>query len=229
MRYLIIDTETNKLPDYKRSAQAEGQPRLAEFAAIIVNEHGERIEPEYQNYIKPDGWTMEAEATSVNKITQEMLERSGVPVAEVLQWYMNRIIIDQLPVIAYGAQFDTKIMRGELRRREGVNAAIEHREENEDADLFEVTPNVCLMRQARPFAKLIGRELVKASGSNKGWPKLTDLCDFLGVIYDKESLHGALADARAAQTCFAVMVHQGFVPEPMVHYSKDYEAIKAAK
>jgi|SRR5882672_3193337 len=228
MRYMIIDTETNTLPDYKRSAEAEGQPRLAEFAAIIVDYDGEQIE-EYQRYIQPHGWNMEAGATAVNKITNELLDTKGIPVEHVLDWYAERIVVNRLPVIAFGAQFDTKIMRGELRRREMVRAELEHRAVNEEADLFTRTPNVCLMRQARPFAKTIGRELVKAGANNKGWPKLTDLMNFLGIIYDPTQLHGALADCRGAEACFRLMLDQGFQPEPIVHFSKDYDAIKEAK
>lgn len=235
MRYLIIDTETNALPDYNRPAEAEGQPRLAEFCGIIVDERGDTID-EWQRYIQPgigpdgnDLWSMEPGATAINKITDEVLREKGVPVAEVLNWYKARVMFDLLPVVAFGAQFDTKIMRGELRRAEAVDCVAEHRAFNEDCDMFELTKNVCLMRQSRAFAKSIGRELVKAGANNKGWPKLTDWLDFMGVIYDKDSLHGAHADARATAAGFRLMLDQNFVPQPTVHYSKNYEAIKEAK
>jgi DNA polymerase III epsilon subunit-like protein len=235
MKYLVIDTETNALPDYGRSAEAEGQPRLAEFCGIIVDEQGDTIE-EWQRYVQPgigpdgkDRWCMEPGATEVNKITDDLLREKGTSILEVLDWYVSRIIIDRMPVVAYGAQFDTKIMRGELRRAEALACETEQRAFNEECDLFEETLNTCLMRQARPFAKMIGREIVKAGGNNKGWPKLTDFCDFLGVIYDKDSMHGATADARAAATCFRLMLDQGFDPAPSIHRSKNYEAIKGAK
>jgi len=131
--------------------------------------------------------------------------------------------------VAFGAQFDTKVMRGELRRREAINCEAEHRMFNEECDLFEQTFNTCLMRQARPFAKSIGRELVKAGGNNKGWPKLTDWLDFMGVIYDPATLHGAHADARATAAGFRLMLDENFAPAPSVHRSKDYDAIKEAK
>ena len=70
--------------------------------------------------------------------------------------------------------------------------------------MFEDTPNVCLMRSARPFAKQIGRELVKAGANNKGWPKLSDLCRFLEVAQDGE--HGGLFDARSTVACLKAMV-----------------------
>lgn len=211
---LLIDTETSGLPDYKRPADAPGQPRMAEFAGILIDADGE-VESEYQRYIKPEGWSMTPEATEINGITDEMLHAEGVPVAEVLDFYAQHIQAGRM-IIAYGAQFDCKVMRAELR--------IAGRD-----DLFKHTRNVCLMRQARPFAKIIGREIIKAGGNNKGWPKLTDLANFLGAIYEPDQLHGALMDARLATVCYRLMLDQGFKAEPEVHHAKDYETIRSAK
>lgn len=212
--YIVIDTETSGLMDYKRPADAEGQPRVAEFAAIFLDADL-NVEREYQTYIKPDGWIMDPQATAINGLTDDDLELTGVPVALVLAAY-TLAITEGRSVVAYGAQFDCKMMRAELRRA-GLD------------DLFEKTPNICLMRSARSFAKQIGRDLVKAGGSNKGWPKLTDLCDFLGVPYDTEAAHGALEDARLANACFKKMVELGFDRTPEVHHAKDHDAIRNAK
>lgn len=209
--YIVIDTETNGLMDYKRPADAEGQPRVAEFAAILLDGEGV-VEAEHQRYILPDGWAMSQETTAVNGLTDELLRTEGVPIATVLDAYAS-YILDGRVVVAYGAQFDCKLMRAEFRRADRD-------------DLFEKTPNICLMRSARPFAKQIGREIVKAGGNNKGWPKLSDLCTFLEVTQGKE--HGALDDARATAECFRRMLKAGFNPTPEVHHAKDYDAIKNA-
>lgn len=209
MKYMVIDTESSGLMDYKRRADAPGQPRVADFAAVLLNEKGE-IEDEYQRYIFPDGWSMTTQATEVNGLTTDFLRETGHMIKEVLQWYSQRILEDRA-VIAFGAQFDCKMMRSELRRA------------GQD-DLFERTPNICLMRLARPFAKFVGREIVKAGGSNKGWVKLSDLCNFLGVKQTDE--HGAMVDAMSAAVCFQKMLAAGFEMTPSVHHAKDYEEIK---
>lgn len=219
MPFLLIDTETNGVMDYKRPADADGQPRVAEFAAIAMDEHGE-VEYEFQRYIKPlmteDGpaWTMTAETTDINKITNDMLWNHGVDIKEVLEWYGRHIEMGRA-IVAFGAQFDCKMMRAEFRRA-GMD------------DLFERTPNICLMRSARPWAKSLGREIIKAGGSQKGWPKLTDLATFCGVPFDPADLHGALADVRLKAACFKYMLANGFDPTPEVHHAKDYDAIKNA-
>jgi DNA polymerase III epsilon subunit-like protein len=217
--YLIIDTETNGLMDYKRPADAPGQPRVAEFAGILVTDNGD-VELEFQRYIKPpmtDGgpaWVMTEEATKKNNITNEMLWNQGVPINEVLNWYQAHIIAGRT-VVAFGAQYDCKMMRSELRRADRD-------------DLFEHTPNICLMRECRAWAKSIGRDIIKAGGSQKGWPKLTDLATFCGVPFNEADLHGALADARIKAACFNYMLDNGFEAVGRVHHAKDYDAIKNA-
>lgn len=210
--YLVIDTETSALPDYTRSADHPDQPRLAE-AAFIYLDLGLTVQHEYQRYIKPDGWVMQPGATEVNGLTTEQLEAEGVDIAEVLNTYERAITGDGRAVIAYGAQFDCKIMRGELRRAKRD-------------DMFDATPNVCLMRSARPFAKQINREIIKAGTSQKGWPKLSDLCAFLSI--EQGSKHNALADAFSTLACLKAMVELGFEINPEVHKSKDLEAIRSA-
>lgn len=213
---MLFDTETNGLMDYKRPADAPGQPRVAEFAAILTDHRGNVLH-EFQRYIKPpmiDGvpeWTMTPEATEINGITDEMLQAEGVPIGIVLDFWQRQVLARYVPT-AYGAQFDCKMMRSELRRAELD-------------DLFEQTPNVCIMRAARPFAKQIGREIIKAGGNNKGWPKLSDLCAFLGVPQQKE--HGGLDDTRSLAACFKQMLELGFEPRPEVHHAKNYEEIRS--
>lgn len=220
MPFLIIDTETNGLMDYKRPADAPGQPRVAEFAGILVDDKGE-VEAEWQRYIRPpedaDGfeWSMSDETTAVNKITQQMLVEQGTSIDVVLDFYATMILSGRT-VVAFGAQYDCKMMRAEFRRA------------GQD-DLFERTPNICLMRECRTWAKTLGRDIVKAGGSNKGWPKLTDLATFCGVPFDETELHGALPDARLKAACFHYMLANGFDATGRVHHAKDYEAIRSAK
>jgi DNA polymerase-3 subunit epsilon len=211
MGYIVIDTETNGLMDYSRPAHAEGQPRVAEFAMLLLNDN-RQVEGEFQRYIQPDGWVMNPETTAINGLTDEVLREQGASISEVVDIYTQHVL-DGRAVVAFGAQFDTKMMRAELRRA------------GRD-DLFEQTPNICLMFSARAFAKKIGRQIIKADGSQKGYPKLSDLCAFLEVEQGKE--HSALGDARSTAACFTAMVSLGFDPTPSVHHAKNYEAIKAA-
>lgn len=198
MRFAVIDTESSGLPVYKDAsgkpvpADAPGQPRLAELGMLLLNEDFS-IAEEYRGLVKPDGWVMEPGATAVNGLTTEYLIEHGKPVAEVLAVY-QQTIREGFAVAAFNAQFDCKVMRGELRRA-GLD------------DLFMLTKNVCLMRKANGV-------ILRPDGK-KGWPKLEHCRAALGL--DNEGAHRVGADVRSA---LAVLLHlrdRGVDLTPEIH------------
>lgn len=114
-RYLVVDTETTGLFDFAKPADAAGQPRLAEFAGIVCTADPSEPATEHRYLVRPDGWEMTADGTEINGLTTEYLAERGAPVADVLAFYSAQIA-DGLIVVAHNAQYDTKIMRGEMRR-----------------------------------------------------------------------------------------------------------------
>ena len=197
--YAVIDTETSGLFDFSKPADAEGQPRLASFAAIRLdadlNEEGAN---EY--LIKPEGWILSDEVMKINGLTMERLEKEGRPVADVLKFY-SALIERGYVIVAFNSQFDCKVMRGEMRRA-GV------------PDLFEATPNICAMRAAVDVVKA-----PKASGRGYKFPKLSEACAHFGI--EQTEQHSAMADAHAATAIFLELKALGVCPDPAVHYAKN--------
>lgn len=217
MKHLVIDTETSGLFDFKRPADADGQPRLAELAMIVLDDEGRTLD-EMHFYIRPDGWRMEPGATAINGLTDEFLHEKGVHVTTALSRYVEAIEAGAI-IVAHNAQFDCKVMRAELRRA-GLD------------DMFDRTPNICTMRNAQDFAQKLRRKLIKYDAQGNptnltGWPKLYDLCTFL-MVAPPEKAHGALDDARAAARCFTAMIDLGFEPDGQVHRAKDYDKIRTS-
>lgn len=195
--YLVFDTETSGLFRFKDAdgkpvpADAPGQPRLASFAGIITDAAGNALERRHF-YVRPDGWSMDPKATEVNGLTDLFLKQAGVPVAAVLDWYQE-CIGSGLVIAAFNAQFDCKVMRAELRRAGRP-------------DLFEETPNTCLMRGA-------------ATHLGKGrYVSLTAACDAFGIVLDHA--HDAEADAEAARAIMAHLIRAGALIPPKVHYAR---------
>src|SRR5689334_16678932 len=143
---IVIDVENTGKFDFKRSADAEGQPRMAQLAMILIDDEG-LVEGERNFYIRPDGWTMDPEATAINGLTDDFLHTHGVPVAVALEAYSAMVRAGRF-VVAFNAQFDVKQVRGELRRA-GM------------PDLFEETRNICVMRKANG--------IILKEGGKKGW------------------------------------------------------------
>ncbi len=197
--YLVIDTETSGLPDYKLPADDPSQPRLASFSAI---ETDDTLEPltVYDRLIQPDGWEISAEITAINGLTTDRCQAEGVPVSLVLAYYAEKINAGYV-VVAYNAQFDCKILRGEMRRA------------GQD-DLFELTRNICAMRSCD------GLKIEKAGEKKGGFPKLSDAYRH---FYNEEmpEHHTAPGDAAACLAIFQKLMKYGFAKEPAVHYAKN--------
>lgn len=197
--YAVLDTETSGLFDFSKPADAEGQPRLAELGFVYLNHALEEI-GSYRALIRPDGWEMNAEATAINGLTTEILLAQGIPVVEALRVYTDAIDYGAV-VVAYNAQYDTKVMRAELRK-----AAMD--------DRFESTPNICIMRP------LVGFKIEKAGGKRGGFPKLSDAYRHF-FKEDFDGRHTALGDARAKVRLFRKMMELKVCPDPKVHYAKN--------
>lgn len=196
MKYAIIDTETSGLFDFSKPADAEGQPRLASLAVIEVD--GEELIKKTSFLVKPDGWEMSAEAGAVNGLTTEQLKRDGVPVNEVLENYVA-LIDEGFVIVAYNAQFDTKVMRGELRRA-GI------------PDRFEQTKNICLMRASTDMC-----QVPKKNGKGFKFPKLEEACKFFGI--KQADQHSASGDASAAFEIMLKLQALEKLPEPQVYFA----------
>ncbi len=197
MKYAVIDTETSGLFDFSKPADADGQPRLASLAIILLDE--KLAETARQDMlIKPDGWEMTPEVIKINGLTNERLKAEGIPIAEALDVYTK--IVDQgYVIVAFNAQFDTKVVRGELRRA-GL------------PDRFETTPNICVMRASTELVKM-----PKKSGGGYKFPKLSEACVHFGI--KQSDVHSAMGDAVAAMEVFRALKERGACPDPEVHYA----------
>lgn len=198
-RYCVFDTETNGLGDFKLPADHPSQPRLAHLAMVFLD-HDIKEERREDLFVKPDGWVMSDEAFAVNQLSTRFLTDYGKPLSEALDAY-ERAVRAGYVMVAYNAQYDLKVMRGEFRRAGRP-------------DHFEETRNICLMRAYKAWRQIF-----------KGY-KLIDAAAYLGVPTDR--LHRALADALVAVEVFRAMRERGApIPEPDVYRSKDHEAIVA--
>lgn len=199
MKYLVIDTETTGLFDFKLPADAPGQPRLAHLAMILVDENLAE-EARTDLYVKPDGWTMPAEASAVNGLTDEFLQENGLSIRAVLDVYADEVKSGRA-VVAFNAQYDLKVMRGEFRRL-GL------------PDLFTETPNICVMR---PMTALC--QIPRRTGGGFKFPTLTEALSHFGYAFT--DAHRAMSDAEGALVVMTELRKLGALPEAAIHYAKE--------
>ena len=197
--YAVIDTETSGLFNFALPADAEGQPRLAHLAMIFVDAYLQE-ETVVDLLVKPEGWTMPPEVAAINHLPNELLLEKGLPVAHVLQAYTDAVDRGRI-IVCHNAQYDTKIMRGELRRA-GMD------------DRFERTPNICTMRALTDIC-----QIPKANGKGFKFPKLSEAMAHFKI--EQHGAHSAGGDARSALELFRKLKELGLCPEPSVNYAKE--------
>lgn len=229
-RYIVIDTEgTGLFRHYnilldgtKVTARSDepGQPRMAEFAAAVVDADFNIVET-YQQYILPDHWMvgvptpqgwqetpmeeMPEEAYSANGLTLDFLRAEGRPVKEALLWYRDRLEAALIP-LGFNMQHDGRQLRGEMRRA-GLH------------DRFDETPNVCAMRSMQA-AKI----KVKKLNGKGGWPRLIDVAAHFGAPgYTEDKHHMAAEDVAATVHIARELNALGKLLPPAVHRAKSLE------
>ena len=187
---IVFDSETNGMFDFKKASDAEGQPRMIQLAALLVNDAKQMMSC-FSLLIKPDGWVVPPEATAIHGITTEDCDKFGVPVLEALAMFQRLFERADLTV-AHNHSFDQKVIRGEAKRTQSGPPFIAVLREWRD----QIKPQFCTMQMATAACKL-----PKASGkAGFKWPKLEEAYEIL-CGKKMTGAHDAWTDARA---CAAV-------------------------
>jgi DNA polymerase III subunit epsilon len=86
MKYLIVDTETNGLPQCNHLPVTDlpNWPRLISVAWGLYDNEGHELSRHYE-FVKPEGFLWNKVAQRIHGITPEQAERKGKPLAEVLE------------------------------------------------------------------------------------------------------------------------------------------------
>lgn len=203
VKYLVIDTETSGLSNFSLPAEDPSQPHLAELVMSPCDENFEPIMDAEQFLVKPDGWSMSDGAIHVTGLTDAKLYAEGVPVRHVLDRYaywLDRGVI----VVAHNAQFDAKVMRGELRRA-GMD------------DRFMLTKTICTMRAMTDICQL------PPKGNRPGykWPTLTEAYQFVTKAKRVGLAHTARHDVLDCTTLAHYLLIHHRLPEAKVHLKRE--------
>jgi DNA polymerase III epsilon subunit-like protein len=178
---LFFDTETTGVPrNYKAPASdLKNWPRLVQIAWLLADDDGGEIESaEY--IVKPEGFTIPAEATRIHGISTEMAIRDGLDIKSVLaEALMCLGKVSQL--VGHNIDFDEKILGAELLRAGHPNCV-------------ETKQRLCTMRSATDYCRLPGPYGYK-------WPKLEELHRKL-FNQPLDGAHRALVDVRACAKCY---------------------------
>ena len=185
--HLFFDTETTGLPKNWKAPVTDlnNWPRMIQIGWIL-SDNGKRIDT--GNFIiKPENFTIPAEASKVHGITTEKAIAEGVDLENLLRKF-NNLIEQANYIVAHNIDFDKMILGAELLRKNVVSN-------------FDSTPKICTMKSATNYCQVLGNYGYK-------WPTLSELhIKLFGE--DFEGAHDAFADIEATEKCFWELKKRG--------------------
>ena len=183
--YLFFDTETTGIPaNYDAPiSDLENWPRLVQLSWILTDSTGKELG--IKDYIiKPDGFTIPVESTSVHGISTEIAKEKGITLRSVLKEFVSDLK-SAGTIVGHNVDFDRNVIGAEFLR-----AKI-------DPDLLLNKPTICTMKASTDYCKLPGKYGYK-------WPTLQELHNKLFDV-NFEDAHNSLNDIKATKDCFFEM------------------------
>lgn len=178
---LFFDTETAGLPRNWKAPYTDttNWPRKVQLAWQVYTPQGHLLSS--GNYIiRPNGFTIPAEASSIHRITTERALKEGVELADALLRFANDLAACS-HVVAHNISFDNNIVGAEF-----IRAGIGHK-------LFE-RQHICTMERTTNYCALPGNYGYK-------WPTLSELHRKV-FNQDFAEAHDGYADVSATARCF---------------------------
>lgn len=196
---MVLDTETTGLPD--REAHETYPPytdvdkyagaRIVQWTWGLYDDAGKQVEIR-DLIIRPDGFTIPAEAAAIHKITTEIAMAKGVPMSDAVEVFLRDIARANV-IVGHNIMFDMNVIKSELHRigkKHVINAI--------DAKGY-----ICTMSNSRGICKL------PQTGGRTGYkyPKLSESYKHLtGVTPDVARLHNAVYDVECTAACYFALL-----------------------
>lgn len=200
MSYVVVDTESSGLPDYKKPADAPGQPRVAAIAMIFVDKDLV-VEETHSGLIRPDGWIFDdnSDAAKINGLTHRRLMEDGWPIKDLLRLYGEAI--DSRRIVAgFNISHDLKMLRAEMRY---VGYP----------DRFMQTRHLCVMQGCRKIVD------ARTADGRKKAPRLEEACAHFQI--ERDVAHTALSDASDALAILRRLRDLGEMPAYTDPYDRE--------
>lgn len=182
---LFFDTETTGTPrNYKAPvSDSYNWPRLVQLAWIMADKEGNILKRK-SAIVKPEGFSIPADAVAVHGITTERAQQEGLPLREVLEEFVNDFSLAE-NTVGHNIEFDKNIVGAELCRLDM------------DYNQLMDKPSTCTMLSSTDYC---------AIPNPKGyfgykWPSLQELYYKL-FNRNFNDAHDALADITATKECF---------------------------
>ena len=185
---LFYDFETTGFPLYSEPSEDPRQPHIVQLGAQLVNMNTRKVVSSLDIIVRPEGWSIPAEATQVHGITTEMAMDLGVPEGAAAEMLLElwKPTAPRLR-IGHNEGFDARIMRIALMR---------HVDEH-TADIWKGGPKFC----TQPASTRILNQDRRAGGEKSKTANLREAFEFF-TGRPMANAHSAMADVDGCKTVY---------------------------
>lgn len=202
MQYLIFDTETTGLPNYKLPVSHPSQPYIVQLAALLCDDNARTL-AQLNVIIRSnmtERFTIPPELAEIHGITQELSDRAGVDVNTAFSLFNN--LYDNCDmIVAHNIDFDLRMLRRYFEPLPGAPV------------YYGSKPEYCTKEHSTDVLKLPPTEkMIAAKNRNPdwtppgGWPKYKapHLSEAYKYFFDGEIVgaHNAMVDVEACRDVF---------------------------
>lgn len=186
---LVFDCETTGMVNHK-SPDHTVQPYPVQLACILIRDN--QIMNMASIIVNPSV-PVEAGAAAVHGITQEVIDRVGIPLKAATGLFIN-FLNKADRIVAHNIDFDLIITEAMIYRTLA----------DYQMDRFRSIPRVCTMNSTTDICKLPGK-----FGKYK-WPKLEEAYKYMVDPKGFEGAHDALTDVIACWKVLKVLEEKGY-------------------
>jgi len=194
MNFLIFDLETTGLANFRSPPEDPDQPRIVQLAGILCDQDLKDLES-INVIIRPVGYSIPAESTTVHGITDELAIKFGIPVEIALDLFRS-MLAKAGRIVAHNLSFDEFVLSGEYIRA-GLGNPFDRKIER-----------ACTMLLMADYCRIPGK-----FGKWK-WPALQEAYCF-ATGHEFEGAHDALDDTKACLAVYAWLDQQAGAHEPV--------------
>lgn len=195
-KLLFIDCETTGLPRirYFSTEVVDDWPHLVQIAWARYDLRGTR-EDAHCHIVRPEGFRIPAEATSIHGISHAHARRVGRDLEKVLDEFLDAVESPGTTLVAHNLDYDRGVVGAELVRMKKPLG-------------FLALPGICTMRSTTELC-----QLPRPGGFGFKWPTLDELHRYcFGRSYEK--VHDAAHDLEACARSFFRLVEAGHLRIP---------------
>jgi DNA polymerase III subunit alpha len=209
MRFLVFDTETTGLPQTKFISPytLHQWPHIVQFSYVIYDSSLNDIIVSKDYVIKlPESIIISDESTKIHNITNEISQKSGIPIDEVINEFFYYLrSVDRL--IGHNIEFDINMIKVALLRI--INSVSLSKEQlklyKNDFHYLTNYKNVsCTLKDSIQFCNI---QLIDKNGKPYlKYPKLVELHEKLFNI-SPTNMHNSFNDILVTLRCFMKLKH----------------------